>query len=198
MPVAPLIGLAGSIGGALLGRQGPKTSTSTSSSRPYFTDTQMGLQGPVAKLLKQLMKGKETRLDRELRTQTGEGINDQYQAQGSRLDSMLTQRGFGESGKHNYNTLGLELSRNKDFAQAMTRLAQDRSARQLTAVGLAGKLSFDQSGSDMTGTGTLPGQSMGNSLAPVVAGTGQDLATWLYSRQNNGGGQASPWGLRPS
>ncbi len=185
MPVAPLIGLAGSIGGALLGRGGSSsTQTGSSSSRPYYTDTQMGLQGNVGKLIRQLLKGKETALDRQQKTAMGEDVNSGSDAVMANMQSRMAGSGFGGSGKEGMNTLALQLNRNQNQLRGSLELDKAKSARQMQALGIGSQVAFNPSGSDntSTSTGTQSGQSIGQSLAPVVAGAGQDLSAWLQSR----------------
>lgn len=188
MPIAPLIGLAGSIGGSILGRPRSQQQSSSSESRPYYTDTQTSLQGPLAKLLRQMLKGKETQLDRRLKASAGDYVNQNARGIQGSLDTLLTRRGFGESGKHNLNTVGLELERGRNLTNAYLGVDQDRANRQLSAIGQAAGIAFNPSGSNTTSTGTLPGQSIGQSLGPVVTGAGGDLATWLAGRSGYGGG----------
>lgn len=181
MPLGAILGVGSQIAGGLMNRGGQKTSSS-SESRPYYTDTQLGLQGPLAQLLKKMLKGKETPLDRRLKAQAGDTVNRNYAQMGNRLDSILTQRGFGESGKHNLNTLGLELERGRTLTDTYTNLDQNRANRQMAALGQAAGIAFNPSGSNTTSQGVGGQQSAAGAIAPVVANTGGDLAAWLATR----------------
>lgn len=133
-----------------------------------------------------MLKGKETQLDRQLKASAMDTVNSQYAQQANRLDSMLTQRGFGESGKHNLSSLMLDLDRGRAQTNAGLFVDQNRANKQALALGQAAGIAFNPSGSNTTSTGTMPGQGLGQAIGPVVANTGGDIAAWLEGIRNSG------------
>src|SRR6266496_52085 len=108
--IGPAIGLIGSIFGHKTSPQS-QSSTINQQNVPYFTPEQQAMNEMLGRVLRKM--GKRPQIDPALRIQGRNQINDVYDQVGNRNDAMLVGRGFGESGKHNLNTIGLNLERGK-------------------------------------------------------------------------------------
>jgi hypothetical protein len=145
--------------------------------------------------------GKKPRVDEQLRIQGRNEINDVYDQMNNRLDTTLVARGFGGSGKHNLNTLGLEVNRGQAMGKLEGDLYRQALDRQMQALGLAtsfGRAQGSTGTSTTTGTGggtSWPGAIMGG-LGDALPGIGNDIATSLWLRkimgQNGGGNYGYP------
>lgn len=174
------IGAGTSILGSLLGRPRTSTQKSTSSTTidPVYGPKGQKLAGVSARTLIDFIKN--PRINEGLRIQGREEIGDVYNAQGSRLDSILARRGFGNSGKANLNTVQLEQGRAQALAGHERKLYQDALDRQFQALGLGTAYGRPIGFNTTTeGTGTTPGMPFGQALGGAIGNAGGDIAAYL-------------------
>lgn len=180
MPIAALLPaiIAGgsAIGGALISKHGnSNTQTSTSTSSATYTPEQQAMMQRIqAILMHRLNKGAQVKQgDRDAgRT----AINTNYNAIMPNVESNLTARGFGESGKLGSAILGLNVGRANQFQTLESQLQDDAQARYDNT--LAQAVNFSRpTGSTTNSTTTLPSQS---GLGSAIGGAGTDIATLLY------------------
>jgi hypothetical protein len=191
---APAIGLGSSIIGGLLGRKSPQTSTSTSSgtSTPVFSGGQAKLQKVLENFLKRgIQEGGEP--TQSQRNAAGLSVNNNFDALMKRLQANAVARGFGESGKFNADSQGLEVQRANAMQQSEAQLREQALQRQLQLLGLATGPAFAAPGQSytQTTTGTQPGQSFGNALGQTIGNAGGDYSSYLLLQQllkQQGGG----------
>src|ERR1044072_1201183 len=175
------VGLGSSLLGGILGRPKAQTSTSTSTS----TQTNDPIDGPKGRKLAKTASVslidmiRNPQINNGLRLQNRGQINDVYNQQQNRLDSILAARGFGNSGKANLNTMQLEQGRAKAMGDLESNLYQDAVSRQMQALGLAQGFSRPVGFNSTTNTessGTTPGMSMSQALGQGIAGAGGDIS----------------------
>lgn len=205
--IGPAIGAIGSIFGA---KKSPQTQTTNSTStinqsnRPYYSPEQEAMNAMLGRVLRKM--GKKPQVDPALRIQGRNQINDVYDQMNNRLDTTMVARGFGESGKHNLNTLGLNLERGKSMGSLESDLYNQAIQRQMQALGLA--TTFAQPhGSDTTGTqtgtqtttggGNTWGQAAIGGLGASLPGMGDDISTSLWLRKMLGQGTSPGFGSAP-
>jgi hypothetical protein len=188
MAAPAAIGGVSSLIGSIFGR--PRASTSTSQSTS--TQTNDPIYGPKGfKLGKMLSKAlmpmvQNPTVNPALRTAGRNQINDTYDKQGTRLDSILASRGFGSGGKANLNTLQLEGDRAKSMGSLEGDLYKDAIDRQFQAMGLAAGVSRPIGFNTTTQTnssGTQPGMPMGQAIGGAVGNIGGDISSYMNLMQ---------------
>jgi len=197
--IGPLIGLVGSIFG---NKKSPQTQTQTTNqtTTPTFTPEQQAMNAMLGRVLRRMAK--KPQVDPALRIQGRNQINDVYDQMTNRLDTTMVGRGFGESGKHNLNTLGLNLDRGKSMGSLESDLYNKAIERQMQALGLA--TSFGRSeGSTTTGTSTSTGggntwgQAAIGGLGASLPGISEDIGTSLWLRKMLARSTSPGFGIDP-
>lgn len=198
MPIAAalpaIIGAGSSIGSALLGRQRPQQQTSTSRSTPIYGPGQEQLMDLMnRRIRKEIKRGAE--IPPWMRTQQRQQVNSVYDMMMKRLEADSARRGFGGSGIEGQRATQLERGRAGEMIDLEAMLSDQAMKRYYDLLGL-GMGAVRPVGQETVSTGTLPGQSMGQALAPAIGGVGNDIATWLWMRrmqnQPSSGGYISP------
>ena len=179
--IGPAIGLIGSIFGNKKSPQS-QTSTSNQTTTPTFTPEQAAMNAMLGRVLRRMAKTPQ--VDPALRIQGRNQINDVYDQMNNRLDTTMVARGFGESGKHNLNTLGLNLERGKTMGSLESDLYNKAIERQMQALGLATSFGRAQ-GSTTTGTSTTTGggNTWGQAIGGAIPGIANDISTSLWLRR---------------
>jgi hypothetical protein len=189
MPVAAilpaLIAAGGSIAGGLLNNK-PKTQTGTSNTTATYTPEQQAIMEHLRRILAhRLRKGPEVLQSDRNAGRTS--INNTYNAVQPNVESQLTARGFGDSGKLGSAILGLNVQRANQFQGLESTLTDQAQNRYEQAI--QDSLAFSRpTGSSTTSTQTLPGPGLGG----TVAGIGGDLATLLFLSKFLKGGGGGP------
>lgn len=206
MPAAaPAIGIGSSLIGSLFGRPRASTqtgqSTSTQTNDPLYGPKGFKLGKLLANTLMPLIAGPQ--VDDRLRISGRNEINDTYDQNQSRLDSILSSRGFGTGGKANLNTVGLNVNRAQSMGKLESDLYKDARDRQFQALGLAAGVSRPIGFNTTTNTqssGTQPGMPFGQALGGAIGNAGSDISSYLqlmnmFKNQGASGGNygASAW-----
>ena len=197
LPFLPLI--IGGIGAGLQAIGNSKSRTATSSGT---TDqTQEGIRGPRQQrvfknlgnaLLEALQQGPT--VSQSDRNYGRTNINNTWLGLQKNLESNLTSRGFGESGKLGAGFKGLEIGRANAFQGLEAQLRNEAQQRFERMLGLAQQYvqptTFHTTGTT-TGTSTQPGQS---ALGALGGGIG-DIGSLLLLKSVLGGGGGGGGGL---
>lgn len=190
LPFLPLIISGIGAGLSAVGNSRPRTATSTSES----TQLQEGIRGPrQQRVFKQLGNALLDALNQGPTVSQSDrnygrtNINNTWLGLQKNLESNLTSRGFGESGKLGAGFKGLEIGRANAFQGLEAQLRSEAQQRFERMLGLSQQYvqptSFQTTGST-TGTGTQPGQSL---LSGIGGGVG-DIGSLLLLRSLLGGG----------
>lgn len=196
MPFLPLIigGVGSLLGG--IGASQPKTSQSTQTSdttnlsENIFGRRQRLLQKQIGDLLMGILSQGPTvsQAERDMGRTT---INNTWQGLSKNLESAMTSRGFGDSGKMGAGFKGLEIGRANAFQNLESQLRQEAQARFERMLSAAQQYStlprkvLTTGHAEGTGTQTQPGQS----LLSGLGGLGSDIGSMLLLRSLLGGGQ---------
>ena len=188
------LGLGG--GGALLkafGDSGSRTSSSTSTSTS--NQSQRGVrnkdQRQLAKQLADILRGALTQgatVSQSDRNAGRTNINNTFTGIRGNLESALTSRGFGQSGKMGAGFKGLEVARSNAFQGLESNLRSEAQQRFEKMLGLTSGFiqphMFESSGTTTgSGTGTQPGQS----LLSGLGGAAGDIGSLLLLKSLLGG-----------
>jgi hypothetical protein len=209
MPMAAaipaIISLAGSLIGGASQRKAaqnynntPQRSSSTSTTTAELSPRQQRLNRQIGNyLLEAILQGPTvSQGDRNaIRTQ----INDITDSQGKRMESNLTARGFGNSGKLGGGFKNLELQRAKSFQTAETDLMRDAQNRFMQLLGLGMNYNTPRtqtttSNSESTGP-QMPVPGWGSILGGAMQQGGSAL--WLNNLFNQQGGAGGVGGSSP-
>lgn len=196
MPFLPLIigGIGSVLGG--IGASQPKTSQSTQTSdttnlsENIFGRRQRMLQKQIGDLLMGMLS-QGPQVSQAERDMGRTNINNTWQGLSKNLESALTSRGFGDSGKMGAGFKGLEIGRANAFQGLESQLRQEAQARFERMLSAAQQYStlprkvLTTGHTDASGTQTLPGQSL---LSGLGSGIG-DIGSLLLLKSLLGGGQ---------
>lgn len=196
VPFLPLIiSAAGGVAGAF-GKSQPKTSQSTQTSdttnlsENIFGRRQRELQKQIGDLLMGMLT-QGPQVSQAERDMGRTNINNTWQGLSKNLESAMTSRGFGDSGKMGAGFKGLEIGRANAFQGLESQLRQEAQARFERMLSAAQQYStlprkvLTTGHGEGTGTQTLPGQS----LLSGLGGLGSDIGSMLLLRSLLGGGQ---------
>lgn len=185
--IGPLIGGASSIIGGLFGSK-KATNTSTSTNTPSLTPNQQAASDMFLEMLRRRMKKPNKVLNSDRNAARGQ-INTTYDNLENSALARLSDRGYGESGKAGQVVGGLEMGRANSFQNAESDLMKQKQEEMMRLMQMAA--GFGQpSGSTTTSTGTqtLPGTSIGSTIAGVGGNIG--TAAWLQGLLGHGGGSS--------
>ena len=133
------------------------------------------------------------------RNQARTQINNTFDTIRPRIESALTARGFGGSGKMGASFKNLEFERAKGFQNAEADLRSEAQRRFLATLGLAQNFlqprGFDSS-TTSTGSGTAPGQSPFSAIGGAFGDIG-GLIGGLLGGSGSGGGGSSDFPFPP-
>lgn len=196
VPFIPLIiGAAGSVLKGI-GDSRPRTATSTSTSTTE--QSQRGVrnrdQRQLARQLADILRGALTQgptVSQSDRNAGRTNINNTFGGIRGNLESALTSRGFGQSGKMGAGFKGLEIARSNAFQGLESNLRSEAQQRFERMLGLTSGFiqphMFESSSTTTgSGTGTQPGQS----LLSGLGGAAGDIGSLLLLRSLLGGGSA--------
>lgn len=181
------VGLGSSLIGGIFGR--PRSQTNS------FNQTQSQTLDPlynpkgrkVGKVLGRTLIDmiQNPTINQGLRIQNRNQINDVYDQNQNRLDTILAARGFGNGGKANLNTVGLNLQRAQSMGQLESQLYQDALNRQFQAMqlgeGYSRPIGFNTT-TQSSGTSTTPGMPFGQALGGALGNIGGDISSYLAMR----------------
>jgi hypothetical protein len=165
--------------------------TTTSSSTPTFTGAQSGLQDLLSKALGTSISngGMTDNLKTEQAGATG-AVNNQYEGLSQRLQTSLSGRGFGTSGKVVTGQENLDVARANDIGGLQSQFAGLAQQNQQQSMQQALGFSFAAPGENSTSTKTTSGA--GTVIAPLMQAAG--LAFGLAKMGSGGGGLMSMFG----
>lgn len=197
-PLVPFIPLIVSgIGGVLgaVGASKPRTATSsqtsdsTNLSENIFGKRQRQLQKQIGDLLQGMLTQGPT-VSQSDRNAGRTNINNTWLGLGKNLESNLTARGFGQSGKMGAGFKGLEIGRANAFQGLEAQLRNEAQSRFERMLSMAQQYStlprkvLTTGHQEGSGTQTQPGQSLLSGLGGVAG----DIGSMLLLRSLLGGG----------
>jgi hypothetical protein len=178
MPAAipAIIGVAGSIGGALLG---PKKTSQTNTAQ--LDPQQQAIHEQLAKIFGgELSAGPS--IPQWMKNSGRTDINETYNSMLPRMEQNLAARGFDTSGKMGSAAQAIEMGRGNAFQKLQSSLSTYADQRYQRMLEMAQQFQRP-TGSSSTQTGSNPWQV-------AIPGIGSDLSTLLQLRQK--GQQQSP------
>jgi hypothetical protein len=164
-----LLGGTAAVGGALSGREGARTTTSTPTLPPEFQSFQDLLRSRIEDRMRSSFD------TRGLEATGIQNINDAYRGVGAGLDNSLTARGLATSPVAAAGETDLAMSRAGDIGQWLNQLPQIQRDYQNQDFGQAGALLNSVRGSKTVAPGSAAGGALGSVSEMLAFLAGQGL-----------------------
>lgn len=195
LPFLPLIIGAGGAVAKAFGDSKPRTAQQTSTTDSTQGGVRNKDQRQLAKQLADILRGALTQgptVSQSDRNAGRANINSTWLGLQKNLESNLTARGFGNSGKLGAGFKGLEIGRANAFQSLESQLRGEAEDKYMRMLGLTSNFIQPhrfESSSTTTGSATQPGQSLLSGLGGVAG----DIGSMLLLKSLLGGGSKNPY-----